>query len=208
MRKRAKQMTREKTLVLVKPDGVMRGLTGQILTRFEQAGLKIIGLKMLRATRSQLDRHFPSSDNWLRIMGQRALDLSKEQGVDPIKLFKTSDPIEIGRQIKERNYVYYTNGPVIAIVFEGVNAIAAVRKLVGNTSPILANPGTIRGDFSTGSLNQANELCMACMNIIHASSSPDEAGQEVQCWFSDQELHPYQFLGPDRIFQLGQQPKK
>lgn len=186
--KKARKMTREQTLVLIKPDGLMRGIACQILQRFEQAGLKIVGLKILRADRSRLDGHFPKSEKWIMEMGKKTLEAYKEYELDPLETFGTRNPEEIGEKIKQWNYDYLMMGPVIAVVLEGIHAIDVVRKFVGHTLPYRAAPGTIRGDFSINSPDLANISGSACKNLIHASGNKEEAKQEIACWFNPNEI--------------------
>lgn len=202
--KHAREIMREQTLVLVKPDGVMRGLTCQILQRFEQVGFKIVGLKILLATRSQLDNHFPRSEEWILGMGQKTLDTCVEYDIDPIEILNTRDPREIGEIIREWNYLYLMAGPVVAVVLEGVHAIDVVRKLVGHTLPYRADPGTIRGDFSINSPDLANVVGSACKNLVHASANIEEAEQEIRCWFSQEELISWERTDEFLMFMLGE----
>lgn len=181
----------ERTLVLIKPDGVMRGLIGQMLQRFERAGLKVLGLKITRTTRAQLDSHFPQHDEWIKGMGTKTLETYMEYSADPKETLGTKDPVEIGAKIREWNYDYLTSGPVVAVVLEGVHAIDVVRKIVGHTLPYRAAPGTIRGDFSINSPDLANLLGVACKNLVHASGNKSEAESEVRCWFAPEELVPW-----------------
>ena len=200
----ARELMHEQTLVLIKPDGVMRGLTCQILQRFEQAGLKIVGLKILRTTRSQLDNHFPQSEEWVLGMGQKTLETYAEYDIDPFEILGTRDPKEIGEKIKEWNYAYLMTGPVIAVVFEGIHAIDVVRKLIGHTLPYRANPGTIRGDFSINSPDLANVAGSACKNLVHASGNKEESEQEIQCWFTPAELISWERADEFLMFLLGE----
>ncbi len=186
--KRAREMMKERTLVLIKPDGLKRGIACQILQRFEQAGLKMVGLKILCADRSRLDGHFPKSEEWIIGMGKKTLETYNEYGLDPIETFGTKNPKEIGERIKKWSYAYLTMCPVIAVVFEGIHAIDTVRKFVGHTLPYRAAPGTIRGDFSINSPDLANMIGSACENLIHASSNKEEAKQEIACWFDPGEI--------------------
>lgn len=178
--------------MLIKPDGAMRGLVGKILERFEQCGLKIVGLKILQTNDAQLDKHFPQSEEWVEIMGRKTLETYSQYGLDPNESLGTSDPNEIGAKIKSWNYSYLKLGPVIAIALEGVHAIDTVRKIIGHTLPYKASPGTIRGDFSINSPVLANLVESACKNLVHASSSTAEADQELACWFSPEEFVSYE----------------
>ena len=182
----------ERTLVLVKPDGVKRGILGKVLTRFEQVGLKIVGLKMTQVTREHAESHYPNTPEWIQGMGEKTLQTYREQGKDPIQEISTDDPMEIGNMIKNWNVDYLTSGPLVALALEGPHAIGVVRKICGFTLPAFADPGTIRGDFSITSPIVANELKRAVRNLVHASSDPEEASYEINYWFSEAELCPYE----------------
>ncbi len=182
----------ERTLVLIKPDAVLRGIVGLILERFERVGLKIIGLKLVRPTKEQLDIHFPAYDEeWISSMGKKSLENYSKFGINPIDVIGTEDAITIGRIILGWNYEYLLSGPVVAIIFEGPRAISVVRKIIGHTIPAEALPGTIRGDFSINSSDHANAEKCACKNVVHASSNLEEARKECEVWFSREELVSY-----------------
>lgn len=183
----------EKTLVLLKPDAVERGISGPIIERFERAGLKIIGLKLLRATKEQLEKHFPIHDkSWIKGMGNKSLESYKANSIDPVDELGTSDPLEIGKIILEWNFEYLLSGPIAAIVFEGPRAVSVVRKIVGSTIPANALPGTIRGDFSINTADYSNSIQCSCKNVIHASGTVEEAERECNVWFKPNELVKYE----------------
>jgi len=152
----------ERTLVLVKPDGVERGLIGECIKRFEQRGLKIIGLKMVWTDKDHAMKHYTE-------------DISKRRG----------------EHVREKLLVFITSGPVVAMVIEGVDAIENVRKIVGSTEPKSALPGTIRGDFSHVSYGYADNKNIAVKNLIHASGNKEDSDHEVPLWFNDNELHTF-----------------
>lgn len=181
----------EKTLVLIKPDAVKRGLTGQILARFEQAGLKVVNLRMITPSREFAARHYPNTPEWIEGMGKKTLETYRDRGIDPVAEVGTDDPVRIGEMVKEWNIDYLSSGPVVAIVLEGLHAIATVRKLCGNTMPLYADPGTIRGTYSSASAVVANSVKRAVRNLVHASSSPDEVAHETRHWFGDEAPHGY-----------------
>lgn len=190
----------ERTLVLVKPDGVKRAIVGRVLTRFEEAGLKVVGLKMLQVSPEYAGNHYPNTPEWITGMGEKTLQTYRDQGKDPVQEIGTDDPMEIGSMIKEWNVDYLTSGPLVALVLEGAHAISVVRKLCGFTLPAFAEPGTIRGDFSITSPIVANELKRAVRNLVHASSDPEEAEYEIGYWFSQEELWPYESAAEDVMF--------
>ncbi|MBI2143827.1 nucleoside-diphosphate kinase [Candidatus Woesearchaeota archaeon] len=152
----------EKTLVLLKPDAVQRAIMGRILSRFEDAGLKVVGLKMVWADKKFALRHYRE-------------ELAKR----------------VGAHVRELIADFLVTGPVVAIAIEGVNAIENVRKMVGSTEPKAAAPGTIRGDFSHMSYAYADVRKLAVKNLVHASSSREDAEIELKLWFSPKELHSY-----------------
>jgi len=153
---------KERTLVLIKPEGIMNAIVGKILTRFEDAGIKIIGIKMLWASEEKAGQHYTQ-------------DIADRHGEDVRNLLL--------KHIQE--------GPIIAIVFEGVDAISTTRKIVGSTYPNEASPGTIRGDFGHVSRDYANNEKIPVRNLIHASANKEDSDVEIPIWFSESDLHSY-----------------
>lgn len=192
MKECIQKMLGERTLVLIKPDAVKRGLIGIILQRFECAGLKIVSCKMVFPNREQLVGHFPKSEDWVRGMGEKTLETYREYKIDPVEILGTMDPIAIGQKIKEWNYHYLMLGPVVVMVLEGIHVIDVVRKIIGYTLPYKAAPGTIRGDFSINAPDLANMVGSACKNLIHASGTTEEADREIANWFSPDEILTWQ----------------
>lgn len=191
----------ERTLVLIKPDGVKRALIGEIIHRFERAGLKVVGMKMVWVEKELVDKHYPNErEEFIRGMGQKTLDNYKELGIDPMVHAGTDDPHKIGLMINMWNKELLTSGPVVAMVLEGNHAITNTRRIVGPTLPSLALPGTIRGDLSLDSSALANERKRAIKNLIHASGNKEEADLEIGLWFSDKELHSYKRADEDAMF--------
>lgn len=187
----------ERSLVLLKPDAVVRGVTGEILHRFERVGLKIVGMKMVHADVEFVKEHYLTTDEKLKIIGERTLADCKEYDIDVEANMGTKDPVEIGRQVWNWNVEFLSSGPVLAIVFEGVNAVQNIRNMVGSTVPSKAAPGTIRGDFSLDTAVGANKRKRTVFNLIHASGSTEEALDEIKLWFSDKEIYSYRRLHED-----------
>lgn len=152
----------ERTLVLIKPDGVKRGLTGEVLQRFEQAGFKIVGMKMVNPNEELASEHYGE-------------DIEKRRG----------------KHVRDKLMDMLKRGPVVAFVLEGFHAIEIIRKIVGDTEPRKAMPGTIRGDYSYSSYESADAKGHAVLNIIHASSSHEDAQKEIKLWFKPEELYSY-----------------
>lgn len=181
----------ERTLVLVKPDGVRRGLIGEIISRFERAGLAVVGLKLVQPSEDFAAGHYPTTDAQLTQMGSKTLETYAGLGLDAAEQLGTDDPAEIGHMVHRWNAQFLSSGPVAAIVLEGVHAVKKVRALCGKTMPKDAAPGTIRGDFASTSPAVANVQRAAVYNIVHASDNeldPDEPAKEIAYWFGSDEL--------------------
>lgn len=155
----------ERTLIIFKPDAIQREVVGEILTRFEKAGLKIVACKMLRPTQEQFHKHYEEIGKMITRRGQKTF---------------------------ERTMKYVTESPVIAMVLEGVEAITLVRKMVGTTEPKSAAPGTIRGDYAHISFEHADDLDVGVPNLLHASGDADDAKKEIAHWFSESEIFDYE----------------
>lgn len=191
----------ERTVVLIKPDGVKRGLIGEIITRFEKVGLKIVAMKMVWVDEELVSKHYPMSrTDWVKKIGEKTLEAYKEYGKDPGETLGTSDPEKIGAQMCKWLVKYLTSGPVLAMVLEGHRAVAIVRKMVGTTAPALSPPGTIRGDLSLDANDLADNLKRPLLNLIHASGNPEEAKFEEELWFHKNEIHSYKRVDEDLIY--------
>ena len=175
----------ERTLILVKPDGVARGLTGEILRRFERTGLKLVALKYLQASQEQISKHYGENPEWIKGMGGKTLENYEKQGIDPVKEIGSKDPFEIGKKIRGWLVDWMASGPIVAAVFEGNDAVEIGKKLAGSTLPVYAAPGTIRGDFSNESAAAANKEKRPIQNTVHISGNLDDALHEVKHWFPD-----------------------
>jgi len=184
----------------VKPDGVSRGLIGEIISRFEKTGLKLVALKMVWPTKEHIERHYPSHNVWFESVGTRTSGFFKEHNIDPKENFGTDNPVEIGKQVKSWMSNYMTQGPVVAMVIQGMHAIKVVRKMTGHTYPVEALPGTVRGDFSVDTPTAANTEKRVVKNIIHASGSISDAEKEVPLWFEDREIFKYRLFQEAVLF--------
>jgi len=185
-------MYKQKALLIIKPDGVQRGLIGKILKRFEQVGLTIVGLKFIWASKEQIVAQYPETDVWFKKVGERTLNNYAKKGLDVKKVFGTDNAVSIGKTVKKWLIDYMQESPLFFAVVEGYEAIEIVRKLSGNTIPFLAAPGTIRGDFSHDCIDLANEQNRPLRNIIHASDTVEDGEKEIKLWFKSEELFEYQ----------------
>ncbi len=173
----------EQTLVLIKPDALLRGIAGDIIKRFEKVGMKISAIKMVQAQRETLEKHYFKDEEWLKEKGE----LFKKK----LGLPEETDPIPVGKGIIEGIIQDIQISPIIAMVLEGHNAVMTVKKLTGPTNIDEALPGTIRGDYSHDTFGLANKSNRPNITIIHATDNPAEAAKEIDFWFSPDEIHTY-----------------
>jgi nucleoside-diphosphate kinase len=190
----------EKTVVIIKPDGVKRGLVGEIISRIEKRGLKIIALEMMWPTKDQIDEHYPKDEKWITRIGEKTKATYEKYGYDVKKEIGTDDNKKIGESVRGWVMEYMTSGPVVKMVVKGIHAVDMVRKLCGNTVPALSEMGTIRGDFSVDSSVAANRGKRAIHNLIHASETLGEAEHEIEFWFAPEEIHDYKRAEEDIMF--------
>jgi len=194
------KIKKQQTFCMVKPDGVMRGLIGEIIMRIEKSGLKIVALKMIKATEDQIAKHYPMTDEaWIGRLGDKGLGTFADLKIDPNEVLGTSDKKIIGTKVAQTLLKFMTSGPVVCMVVEGVQAIDMVRKLAGHTLPIKAEMGTIRGDFSVDSPAVANLENRSIHNLFHASENPEEAANEINLWFGG-EVFEYTRVGEDVMY--------
>ena len=188
----------ERTLVIVKPDGVQRGLIGEVLKRYEQVGLKLTGIKMAVPTAEMIEKHYTLDPEWRRITGEKTIESYKKKGLTP----PSEDPLEITAVILANLKKYMTSGPVVFMVWQGAHAVKIIRKITGGTEPLTSDVGTIRGDYVLDSYQMADIDGRAVRNVIHASGSPEEAENEIRHWFDAKELTDYRLVGEQIIYDV------
>jgi len=185
----------ERTYVMVKPDGVKKGLIGEIIKRFEQRDLKIVALEMFQPTADQIDNHYPKDESWITRLGTKTLQTYEKYGYDANEDFGTTDAEKIGPEVRKWVVDYMTSAPLVRMIVQGTHAVDMVRKICGPTMPYQAEMGTIRGDYSNDSPAIANAEKRAVANIIHASETPEEAAHEIEYWFGKSPIHDYKRHG-------------
>ncbi|MGC8662756.1 MAG: nucleoside-diphosphate kinase [Candidatus Micrarchaeia archaeon] len=185
----------EKTLVLIKPDGVYRALIGEVIKKFELAGLKIVALKMVKPSRDLVEKHYHADKEWLENIGKKTKISYEKEG-------KTLNetPLEIGTRVQKNLITYLTGKPVVAMVVEGNEAIFIVRKIIGSTEPKSADPGSIRGMFSSDSYFLSDSQGRSTRNIVHASGDKKDSEREISIWFSNSEIIDYKRADEDAMF--------
>ncbi|NTU66373.1 MAG: nucleoside-diphosphate kinase [Candidatus Moranbacteria bacterium] len=191
---------KERTLVIIKPDGVQRTLIGEIIKRYERVGLKMVALKMLAATEEMATKHYyeVGGDEWLEEVGRKAAAAYEKKGMkSPYPTFKDN-----GIAIMKANAKYLSSGPVIAMIWQGNNATALVRKITGSTEPASSDMGTIRGDFTLDTYMIADTDERSIRNLIHASGNTEEAEKEIPIWFKPEEILSYRLIADEILYDI------
>ncbi|HNV12650.1 MAG TPA: nucleoside-diphosphate kinase [bacterium] len=188
---------KQKTFVILKPDAVQRGLIGETIKRIERTGLKMVALKMIMATEEQCWKHYNKNEEWFLKKGQVVVENRQKAGL-PIE----KEAIEYGRDIIGALVKFMTCGPIVPMIFEGNQAVAIVKKIVGGTEPTTSDVGTIRGDFTLDSYELSNLDERAVRNLIHCSDLPEEALREISLWFKEEEMVSYRLIAEQVLYDV------
>jgi nucleoside-diphosphate kinase len=192
--------SKERTLVIIKPDGIQRSLIGEIIKRYERAGLKLLALKMLIPTEEMATKHYyeVGGDAWLEEVGRKAAVAYEKKGQkSPFATFKDN-----GLAIMKSNAKYLSSGPIIAMIWQGNQAVGLVRKITGGTEPLSSDVGTIRGDFTLDTYQMADLDQRSIRNLIHASGAVSEAEKEIPIWFSENEILNYRLIQDEILYDV------
>ncbi len=188
---------RERTLVILKPDAVQRGLIGEVINRIEKTGLKLVALKMIMATEDQLWAHYNKDNAWFLKKGEMALKEREAAGMSIDK-----EAIEYGKDIIRALVKFMTCGPIVPMIFEGNQAAGIVKKLVGSTEPLSSDAGTLRGDYTIDSYSLANVDERAVRNLIHCSDPVEDADREIPIWFQPEEILSYRLIAEQILYDV------
>jgi nucleoside-diphosphate kinase len=189
---------KERTLVLIKPDGVQRTLIGEVIKRYERVGLKLVGLKMLVASPEHIEQHYTLDPEWRRITGEKTIASYIKKGETPW----TTDPLEVTALVLKNLKTFMTSGPVVAMVWEGAHAVEIVRKITGSTEPRTSDVGTIRGDFVLDSYFMSDTDKRAVRNIVHASGNLQDSEKEITHWFKAEEIIDYNLIQDKMLYDV------
>lgn len=187
----------QRSLVLLKPDTIQRTLMGEVIKRLERTGLKITAMKMIVAARDQVVDHYHKDDEWFMKKGTKIVENRTANNL-PIE----KEAIEYGRDIIEQNVKFMTSGPIVALVVQGNEAPAVVKKLVGGTEPSTSDVGTIRGDLTVDSYEHAGVSGRAVRNLLHCSESVEEAEREILVWFKPEEIIKYRLVQEEVLYDV------
>jgi nucleoside-diphosphate kinase len=188
--------SKERTLVIVKPDGVQRGLIGEVTKRYENVGLKLVAIKIAVPTTDMIEQHYTLDPNWRTVTGEKTIESYKKKGLTP----PSEDPLEITAVILKNLKTYMTAGPVVFMVWQGAHAVKIIRKLTGGTEPLTSDVGTIRGDYVLDSYQMSDTDSRAVRNVIHASGSVEESDMEIKHWFKPEEIVDYRLVNEQIIY--------
>lgn len=191
-------MKNEKTLILIKPDGIQRSLVGEIIRRFERVGLKLVAVKMIVPKSDFIERHYTVNPEWRRVTGEKTIKNYHDKGLKP----PYEDPHKITEIILDNLKKFMTSGPIIAMVWQGVHAVKLTRKLVGGTEPFTSDVGTIRGDFVLDSYQLSDTDGRAIRNLVHASGSVEDAEKEINLWFEPEEIINYRIVSERILYDV------
>ncbi len=188
---------KERTLVILKPDAVQRGLIGELIKRIENTGLKLVAMKMIIATEEQLWKHYAKDDTWFLSKGERIITERKAAGM-PIE----KEAIEYGKDIIRALVKFMSCGPVVPMIWEGNQAVGIVKKIVGSTEPLSSDGGTIRGDYTLDSYDLASLDERAVRNLIHCSDPVEDAAREIPIWFTEEEILKYRLFAEHILYDI------
>lgn len=189
---------KERTLIIIKPDGVQRTLIGEIIKRYERVGLKLVAMKMLVPTEEHVEKHYTLDPEWRRVTGEKTIASYIKKGETPW----TTDPLEVTAAVLKNLKVFMTSGPVIATVWEGAHAVEIGRKITGGTEPRSSDVGTVRGDFVLDSYAVSDGDGRSVRNLVHASGSPKEAEMEIAHWFNTDEIIDYRLIQEQILYDV------
>lgn len=188
---------KERTFVILKPDAVQRGLMGEVISRFERVGLKMIALKMVMATEQQCWDHYNKDEAWFLKKGANIMKNRQDLGM-PVE----KEALEYGKDIIRALVKFMTAGPIVPMIFEGNQAMGIVKKIVGGTEPLTSDVGTIRGDFTLDSYELSSYDDRAVRNLIHCSDQTEEAEREIKIWFDNSEIIGYRLVAEGIIYDV------
>jgi nucleoside-diphosphate kinase len=193
-----KHLKNERTLVIIKPDGIQRSLIGEIIKRYERIGLKMVGIKMMIPTPQLIEKHYTLDPEWRVKTGLKTIKGYQDKGQTPPYM----DPLKITEIILRNLVNYMTKGPIIAMIWEGAHAVELVRKITGGTEPLTSAMGTIRGDFVIDSYRLSDGDGRAVRNLVHASGSVKEADDEIAHWFKKDEIFGYRHVNEQMLYDV------
>ncbi|MFA6492827.1 MAG: nucleoside-diphosphate kinase [Patescibacteria group bacterium] len=182
-------LKKERTLIAIKPESIQRHLIGEFVSKFERRGLKLIACKLIVPAKEQIAKHYPDDEEWYISCGTKTLENYKARGIDP-----GMGPIELAKLTRQRLIDHFTDRPLLLMIWEGPHAVSLGRKTAGATNPLIADIGSIRGDYSMESYELADDINRPVHTLIHASASTSDAEKEIKVWFEKREILDYELV--------------
>ncbi len=189
---------KERTLVIIKPDGIQRSLIGEIMGRYERTGLKLTAIKFTVPSSEMVEKHYLLDPDWKRKNGEKTIKGYRDKGLTP----PFEDPIACAEMTLAKLKKYLSCGPVMPMIWEGMNACGVVRKITGGTEPLTSDVGTVRGDMMIDSYQISDADNRVCRNLVHASGSSAEAEQEIALWFKPEEIIDYRLINEAILYDV------
>jgi len=188
---------KERTFVILKPDAIQRSLIGDVISRIEKTGLKLVANKLILATEEQCWTHYNKDEEWFLKKGAKIIENRQALGLSVEK-----DALAYGKDIIGALVKFMTSGPILPMIWEGNQAVGIVKKLVGGTEPLTSDVGTLRGDYTIDSYELAGLDDRAVRNLIHCSDMPEEAAREIKIWFNDNEIINYRLVAEQILYDV------
>lgn len=179
----------ERTLIAIKPESIQRQLIGEFISKLERRGLKLVGCKLISPTKEQVGAHYPDDEEWYVSSGTKTWQNYKDKGIDP-----GMTPVELAKRTRQMLIDHLVDRPLLLMVWEGPHAVSLGRKTAGSTNPLVADIGSIRGDYSMESYELSDDLGRAIHSLVHASGTIDEAKKEIDIWFKPEEVLDYDLI--------------
>lgn len=189
---------KERTVIFIKPESIQRHLIGEFMTKFERRGLKLVACKLVAPTAEQVGKHYPDDEAWYVATGTKTYESYKAKGIDTGKT-----PIELAKIIRQRLIEHFTDRPVLMMIWEGTHAVELGRKTAGSTNCLVADIGSIRGDYSMESYELADDIERAVHTLVHASDSVEVAEKEIKLWFKPDEILDYDLVTETVFYEKG-----
>ncbi len=182
----------ERTLIIIKPDAVKRGLIGIVIETFETVGMKLLAAKMVKPNTEVIKNHYPGTPEWIKEMGKKTLASFKQSGADVKIKMGTDDPTKLGQFVYDRLIKYWQEGPLVVMVWAGPDAVVIARKLRGHTIPLLSQSGTLHAQYSFDSSTLSSGLDRVVKTFVHTSGTVTEAEREIKYWFGTTDFKSYE----------------
>lgn len=185
----------ERTMIAIKSESIQRHLIGELITKFEHRGLKMVACKLMAPDAELIGKHYADDESWYISSGTKTRENYEKKGDKNLLT-----PIEYGKRTRNLLMDSLRDRPILVMIWEGPHAVALGRKTAGATNPLVADIGSIRGDYSSDSYEMSDETGRAIQSLVHASGSVEEAEIEISVWFQPEEILDYELVTETVIY--------